>query len=194
MGDESLKKEINLLPRNIVIVEFKKRRKFFLSLLVIIILFMLATIYIWLQIKITQLKRDEAKLDSALRQSSFKISIIDDLEKQNEGIKKKLSILDSLDKDRLIWSEVIEEIKGVIPDKLFLTNLNFSPDKELAIRGQSSDSKSIAVFIYLLEKTDCIKNVRLKGVQQNPNALKFEQSHVFSFELTFELNYEDRRK
>ncbi|MDH4223152.1 MAG: PilN domain-containing protein [candidate division Zixibacteria bacterium] len=209
--------KINLLPK-----ELRKRKGITLKknsayLLggsgIIIILLILITIMQGVRVgnlnrRITEAKKRKEALKDTIR-------LVDALSDLKNKILQRLSAIESLDKDRSTWIDIMEDLSSRVPDNLWLTNFKENtpsaptaanvqvaeeesdtlkaveavitpPIKRIiTIEGYSFSLSSLATFMINLIKSSYFDKIELNNIK----LVELEKQKVYSFQLNSELLY-----
>lgn len=101
------------------------------------------------------------------------------IEKQITDINEKLVKIDNVNKNRILWSRIIDEIAKCTPSQVQLSTLNLSQtSKSLTLNGRAETRREIARFKEKLESSDYFKNVAF------PSSLFDTKENNYTFTLT----------
>lgn len=203
--------EINLLPK-----ELRRRKKVFaLTKNTLYFLFGCAGVFVIL-IFLTilqqgKLKSLEHKISEAKkRKSQLKetIQLVDALGEIKKKILDRMSAIESLDKNRSTWIEIMEDLSLRVPENVWLSSFketspppssskppqddtlkqkpSFSPpNSKVTIEGYAFSINNLATFLTRLLKSNYFRNPELAFVK----AVEVEKQKVFIFQLNSELLY-----
>lgn len=122
--------------------------------------------------EIFQLQEFNKKFDSSVRE-------IKKLKEDEEKVNKRSSAVDSLLRERLNELNVLELIQRTIPEKVWLTYLDFN-NSRIQLRGQSLTDSDIANFTEELSKSCHLSSVLPGG----SNEVLREGQRVRDFQLS----------
>jgi type IV pilus assembly protein PilN len=111
-----------------------------------------------LQKQLTLKKAEDVKLTK-------KVGEIKNLEKKNKELKKKIRIVETLNRNRLNTLKVMEEVSIQIPQKIWFKSLQ-KRGNVVTINGVSLDDQTLSVFISRLNHSEKFKNVWLQQSKQ----------------------------
>ena len=123
-----------------------------------------------------RLERDLANLDAV-------IAAVDTLEKQNEDLRTKLSVIEGLRKDKTGPVHLMAEVSNAIPDKASLTLLK-EEDRKLTLQGLAGANEVISQFLINLEKSEWLTEVYLISIDQDEIEGFNLKTFVISAQLT----------
>jgi len=183
--------EINLLPK-----ELRRRKKVFaLTKNTLYFLFGCAGVFVIL-IFLTilqqgKLKSLEHKISEAKkRKSQLKetIQLVDALGEIKKKILDRMSAIESLDKNRSTWIEIMEDLSLRVPENVWLSSFKETsppPNSKVTIEGYAFSINNLATFLIRLLKSNYFRNPELAFVK----AVEVEKQKVFIFQLNSELLY-----
>lgn len=151
--------EINLLPK-----ELRKKRGLFAlrkntaylfgagGVLIILLFF----VTILQGIKIQSLSRKIAEAQKRREELKESIKLVDALSELKNKILQRLSAIESLDRDRSTWIDIMEDLSSRVPDYLWLTGFKESPP----VTPKASDVQTSQAG----EETDTLKTTQAQAV------------------------------
>ncbi len=126
--------------------------------------------------KLSDLKDEESRLNKELAGYQKELKEIKDLEKKIAEIKKKLGIINELQKGKTGPVLLLSDIADAIPrDKLWLTSLSETGGK-LNLTGTAMDNETVSMFMDNLERTE--------QIIADPVLKKAERRDLPAFRLT----------
>ncbi|MCK4427705.1 MAG: PilN domain-containing protein [candidate division Zixibacteria bacterium] len=203
--------EINLLPK-----ELKRRGKGFAfdkNLIYVgmvagglVILFVVVSIFQSFKLKALDEKITGAKKRTEeLRKN---IELVDALTDLKDKLLRRMSAIETLDKNRATWVQVLEDLSQRVPEYLWLsalweeevvsesqagteadtsieTALSLTPTRKVNIEGYTYSISSLALFLIRLTRSDYFKNMELQFIKKS----EAEKQKTFSFGLSGKLVY-----
>jgi Tfp pilus assembly protein PilN len=203
--------EINLLPKELK----RKGRGFafdknliYLGMVVggLVILFVVVSIFQSFKLKVMDKKIAEAKKRTEeLRKN---IELVDALTDLKDKLLRRMSAIETLDKNRATWVQVLEDLSQRVPEYLWLSVLReeeevpesqtgaeadtsgqqalpLTPTKKVNIEGYTYSINSLALFLIQLTRSDYFMNMELQFIKKSET----EKQKTFSFGLSGELVY-----
>ncbi|WP_027357897.1 PilN domain-containing protein [Desulforegula conservatrix] len=157
---------INLLPFRAARRKENIRRQisiFFLGLILSILIMLVYSMM--LGTKIGKLETKLAKTKEDLKIYEKKAKEVDEMKKQLELLKMKMDVIASLEKNRKIPLEMLDEMSNAtIRNRMWLTELNSGSSLEL--KGFAIDNQTVADFMKNLEKSKFYSAINLKTIKQ----------------------------
>lgn len=184
--------EINLLPEKV-----KKQKKLqmlysYLILLGILIIVVLVGI-VWLQMqKIAEIEREIKKIDAESASLQDKIAEVKKFNEMEDVYNKKKAMMDKLLKEQSYWTEVLDDIGGLIPPDMWLKSLRYSKSKQegdvIEISGFAMSRIVVADFIKKLEEKNNIMDLVTAEIVEGAvvdkvSAVRFTISFVYKYEM-----------
>jgi type IV pilus assembly protein PilN len=173
--------KINLLPYREERKKANLRRQFVMALIFLGV-FMLLILSLHLYIS-TSISRLETKVEVANGKLTALKKITGNLEKfkkDKEIIKKKIDIIQRLERDRSAPAQLLDELAVRIPiGKAWLSSFK-KAESTLTIDGVATDNPTIALFMKSLEESDYIESVDLISSKQ----INISDTKLMSFVLS----------
>ena len=126
-----------------------------------------------LEVKIKEAKEESARLAPQLAK-------IRKLTKEREEVNKRLSIIASLDRDRYLRTQTMNDLAVSLPANMWLTKVVEQGGTRLTIEGVTFSNFTIADFMNNLEKSSRFANVALQVAQEG----EIEGHKVVKFTLS----------
>lgn len=203
--------EINLLPK-----ELKRKGRVFafdknliyLGTVVggLVVLFVVVSIF--QNFKLKDLDKKIAEANKRTEELRKTIELVDALIDLKDKVLRRMSAIETLDKNRATWVQVLEDLSQRVPEYLWLsvlreeeaasesqagveadttieTALPLAPTRKVNLEGYTYSINSLALFLIRLTRSDYFKNMELQFVKKS----EVEKRKTFSFGLTGELVY-----
>ncbi|MEW6096661.1 MAG: PilN domain-containing protein [bacterium] len=159
--------EINLMPP--ILVEKKKGqwRNVVIGLVLSMIVLLLAAWYAGI---VMGVKRKEAKLEkvnSRIAELQPYLIEIRQLETDIQEMKKRVDVIIQLEKGRLLWAHLLDEMVECVPIGLWLNTFTHSSGDALDLNGKAFDNFSIANFMNNLINSDYFTNIILGEIESS---------------------------
>lgn len=135
---------INLLPpqeKKILILEEKKRLIIILGSLILISLICLVLILFSIKINL-QGQLEAQKITLSFSEKEFQKPEIQNLKKEINLTNKNFSKLNSFYQNQINFTEILEQISGILPEQVYLTNLSINYRSEKDQEWQINSSLS----------------------------------------------------
>ncbi|MBN2543538.1 PilN domain-containing protein [bacterium] len=160
--------KINLLPP-----ELRRKKKaalidrFFIYIFIALIaeIVFLMTINMTQNTRINELETILADTRAEIAKNKNQITLINELTKLKDNIQSRMNALQSLESQRPIWINTLENLASIVPDYLWFRTFAENNDK-VDIEGTSYSIKSIATFLVALIKSSYFTNVNLSYIQK----------------------------
>jgi len=167
---------INLLPFRAARRKENIRRQISIFLLGLILSILVMLVYsMMLGTKIGKLETKLAKTKEDLKIYEQKAKEVDEMKKQLDLLKMKMDVIASLEKNRKIPLEMLDEMtKNIIPKRMWLTEMISGANVQL--KGFAMDNQTVADFMKNLEKSKFYGSVNLKTIKQQSIQKKSGQS------------------
>ncbi len=101
------------------------------------------------------------QLTAAIEQFKPQQAQVENFKKKSSSLKKKLNVIDGLEKARTGPVRLFDELAMLIPDRLWLNTMS-SKGKTISLNGESIDTGVVADFLRSLNESDFFENVDLK--------------------------------
>ncbi len=155
-----------------------RRSIFYVFLLTILLLVIGGGLYLYnleLGLKIQNLNSRQDQLAKDAKQ-------YEQVATQIATINKKLTKIDDINKNRIIWSLILSNMARSTPTQVKLSTLSLDKStKKVTMTGEAESRMEIARFKEKLESSDYFKNVIFSSSSHN------QQEDNFTFNLTAEL-------
>ena len=148
---------INLLPFRAARKRENVKRQITIYVATVCIVLAFMGVYFFnLSSKLSGLKDDESRLNKELAGYQKELKEIKDLQNKIKQIKRKLSIINDLQKGKTGPVLLLSDIADAVPkDKLWLTSLS-EKNGNLSLKGTAMDNETVSLFMKNLENTNQI--------------------------------------
>lgn len=113
--------------------------------------------------ELTSLENEYSNLRAQNALLMKQIGKIRDLDKLRADVEKKLELVDKLQKGRFHSLETLNELAQVIPENVWLTDIN-ERESILTVSGLGESNKAVANFMRSLDQSPILSNVSLKTI------------------------------
>lgn len=137
----------------------------------IVVLVPLAMGFLWWTQRSVQRELD-ARLEVATADSARLANlraVSDSLTARRQLIRERVALVEQLDRNRFVWSHLLDEISRALPQLAWLTNLQQMsplPAPTVQIQGLAPNPLAITEFVRNLEASTYVSEVRLLGSQR----------------------------
>ena len=171
---------INLLPVKVSRRQEAVKRELAVGgiALAIIALFC-AVFYVLLAAKVNEVRADNTRLERDLENLKAIVARVDEIEKFNEELRRKLSVIEGLRTNKVGPVHMLDELSAATPEKLYLRSLK-ERQKTMRIEGYAASNELISQFLINLEKSEWFDEVFLVGIDQD----QVNGINLKSFEIT----------
>lgn len=140
---------------------------------VLVLILIPAALFIYESITIPTLRAKKEKITNSLaelqefnQKADRAVREIKKFQEDEKKIKKQIDIIQTLSKDRLREIQILELFQQVIPERVWLTWIDFSKEK-LSLRGQAMTDSDITSFIEALSRSVFLNDVQPSGTKES---------------------------
>lgn len=153
-----------------------------LLVLVIIVVGHLSFLFVTQTQKLSSLNTDiEAQRQDSIRFAE-NIAAADSLRARQDTLLQKADIIRAIDSDRYVWTHILDEVSGSLPDFTWLTTMQQTAgsgvDVEFRIEGQTGATAALTRFMRNLTESPFIRDVRLVSQEQVQQGQKLVHGFV----------------
>jgi type IV pilus assembly protein PilN len=148
-----------------------------------VILAVVVMFYLFLEIRgeLNSLIGEKQRIETELATYKDTIKRIDELEKRIAEIRKKLDVIEDLEKKKTGPVHLLDQVAEAIPrDKLFLTSF-VEREGNLTLTGTAMDNETFSVFMTSLAAAELITSVDMK--ETRARNIPEHKLNVFDFSL-----------
>ncbi|MFB0527737.1 MAG: PilN domain-containing protein [bacterium] len=159
--------KINLLPKEVEKKVAIREKKFLLSTIVILVVGGFLGLYSLKVGQYTRLKKNVRRVDKELSLLEEIIKKVDEIEKSKEALDKKLDVIQSLMRNRLIYPQLLEDLARIVSSRVWLTSLVTKSESDfltITIEASAIDNYAIADFITKLSEANKFSKVELSNI------------------------------
>ena len=174
------KKEIREEPTGLAPEIKEKKRTPFASLLILLAIAAVAALY-FLQDK--EIKTETDRLNVAReekKQLQYVLAALEKLEEQKSILERKISLINHLKAQQEIAVRTLDELSKNIPGWVWLTETSYE-EQEITIKGRALSNNLIADYVYNLENSPHLSNVKIESINQRSQQ---SSSPYLEFSLT----------
>ena len=176
---------INLLPR-----ERARRRgvgpKALVPGLVVVVIAALVAYTVILNNRNARLRAQVNEVNQQIEAQRPRVARVDELRRQIEAARRKEQLLKSLEASRVPWDRVLEELRTVMPQDVWLVQVELKDSGALVFNGYGMSYEAVARFMVSLESSTLFNSVDLLFSQKQTVAGR----EVVNFSLTSALTLE----
>ncbi len=151
---------INLLPR-----ERARRRPLALRLLMVVmvgsVLAALAAAAIALNVRNARVRSEVAERRDKITVLRPQVERVEALRKQIEKARRKALVLKNLEAARVPWDTVLEEVRTIIPQDVWLARMTAADSGSFVVDGFTTSYESVARWMVSLTASKMFTNVEL---------------------------------
>jgi len=155
---------INLLPRERV-----QRRPLGTPVLFVVILAVLLPIVIgatlWMDARNRALERQVADVNQKISEIRPRVARVEELRRQLELARRKSDLLKNLEAARVPWDMILEELRTVLPQDVWLTQIELQDGGAMTFNGFGISYTSVARFMVSLEGSELFRNIDMLSSQ-----------------------------
>jgi Tfp pilus assembly protein PilN len=176
--------KINLLPPEVL----RQRRIKWTKTIIIVVLIILVGIcsirWVILKIGYADIKKDIRKEEMLIAELRPKVAELRRIEAEIQEMRKRIDVIDELQKGRLMWVKFLDEFCNTIPHGVWISQL--TPEQkgleyDLSVTATALDNFSIANFMVNLMQTPKFYQVKLINITTS----EMEGREVKNFNLTW---------
>ncbi len=157
---------INLLPiRTSRRLEAVKQELILGAVGIAILLVICGVVFMFQSAKANEFRRANAQLQEDLDNLRLVVARVDEVEKINDELRRKLSVIGGLQASKTGPVHMLDELSAASPEKLYLTTLE-EENGRLSLEGQAASNEVISQFLINLEKSDWFDDVYLISIDQ----------------------------
>jgi type IV pilus assembly protein PilN len=112
-----------------------------------------------------ELRRANAKLQEDLDKLRLVVARVDEVEKINDELRRKLLVINNLQASKSGPVHLLDELSAATPEKLYVTKLDEKSGR-LRLSGNAASNEVISQFLINLEKTNWFEDVYLISIDQ----------------------------
>jgi len=173
---------INLLPKEERTEEHvftgRPRAAFLLPLLAVLVLGVpLVGSYAMQQMKIKTLEREMQIVEQEAHNLKPRLDLIDRIGAQQAALNRQLSLVGTLNRDRVHPVRMLDELVAQVPDQLWLTRVEQRGPATLLMEGMAFSNLMVADLMTRLEASELFAQVDLaiteRRIEQDTKVVKF---------------------
>ena len=185
---------INLLP----IRQLKKRAKArnemvgfgMIFVVVLVVMFFIGFVQAGrialVQSAIADLQREESQLAPIIRE-------VDELERKQEELKRKIGVIKQLQKESSLTVHVLDEVANIVDNERMWLESLAQQEASLQLKGTALDNETIAQFMEALKTSDYITAVSLASSTQKKVGERAFKSFSLSCSVGFPQSKENEK-
>jgi len=155
---------INLLPR-----ERAQRRPLGTPVLFAIVIGVLLPVVVgttlWLSARNAAVRAEVARVNQQIADIRPKVARVEELRRQVELARRKSDLLKSLEASRVPWDIILEELRVVLPQDVWLTQVEMQEAGNMTFNGYGLTYTSVARFMVSLEGSELFRNIDMLSSQ-----------------------------
>jgi type IV pilus assembly protein PilN len=182
---------INLLPWREE-AEKAKQRAFF-TVLTVVALSAFAVVFLvsqFYQMRIDGQTTRNQFLKNEIQVLDIRIAKIKSLNEKKKELEKRTSVVEQLQRSRNVGTQVLDEIAKVVPNGIYLTQLE-KQDNSLNIIGKSESNNHLANMIREIERSDLFDDAVLESITSNDAKSKLLSDFKMRVRIKGLIKYDD---
>ena len=157
---------INLLPvRTSRRLEAVRQELILGGLGIGLLVILCGVVFMYQSAQANELRRANARLQEDLDNLVIIVSRVDEVEKINDELRRKLSVIGNLQASKTGPVHMLDELSAATPEKLYVTIVNEQAGR-LRLAGNAASNEVISQFLINLEKTNWFEDVYLISIDQ----------------------------
>jgi type IV pilus assembly protein PilN len=167
--------------------------RWLLAVLLVAVLTLGAAGWLWLGLA-SDRRAVEEGLAQAVQDSARYADLIaqtTELESRRDSILERVSVIEEIDRDRMVWPHILDEVARALPDYTWLqeiTTISSTP-VVFQLNGRAGNTRAITLFMEQLQSSPFFRSVRLitsQAVVENQNSPQQQVVQSFELEVTYE--------
>jgi Tfp pilus assembly protein PilN len=136
------------------------------------------------QESLAQAVQDSARYADLIAQTT-------ELESRRDSILRRVSVIEEIDRDRMVWPHILDEVARALPEYTWLreiTTIATSP-VVFQLNGRAGNTRAITLFMEQLQASPFVRSVRLittQAVVENQNTPQQQVVQAFELEVEYE--------
>ncbi|ACL76737.1 PilN domain-containing protein [Ruminiclostridium cellulolyticum] len=173
-------KDLNLIPKSLIVDKKNKAKKTYLSILIICIGLIAVTAYTAPAIYEINLRNDKQQLEKQVNSTASYVETLNEFNSLKKAVEEREAEGKKLSLNRIDVLGIVSAIENSCPEKLFIQNFvstgNNDSDTKIVLKGVSTDENTLASFLRNLMDDDYFNNVVLSNIsnKQGNNGTTFE--------------------
>jgi type IV pilus assembly protein PilN len=191
------KKEIREEPFGLAPEIKEKRRTPIASLLILLAIGAVAALY-FLQDKAIKTEKDLLNVaQEEKKQFQYVLAAVDKLKEQKSILQRKINLINQLKARQEIAVRTMDELSKNIPGWVWLTETSYEA-QEITIKGRALSNNLIADYVYNLENSPHLSNVKIESINQRTQEssspyLEFSLTATYDLPLTIDSSEEAKQ-
>jgi Tfp pilus assembly protein PilN len=175
----------------------EKKRTPFASLLILVAIAAVAALY-FLQDKAIKTEQDLLTVaQEEKKQLEYVLAALDKLEQQKSTLKRKINLINQLKARQEIAVRTMDELSKNIPGWVWLTETTYDA-QEITIKGRALSNNLIADYVYNLENSPHLSNVKIVSINQqstqsNTLYLEFSLTAIYNLPIIIDSSEEAKQ-
>lgn len=159
------KKEVREKPLGLAPEVKEKRKTPIASLLILLAIAAVAVLY-FMQNKAIETEKDLlAVAQQEKQQLQYVLTALEKLEEQKATLERKINLINYLKSRQEIAVRTMDELSKNIPGWVWLTETSYDAQR-ISIRGRALSNNLIADYVYNLENSPHLSNVKIESINQ----------------------------
>ncbi|AEY65103.1 PilN domain-containing protein [Clostridium sp. BNL1100] len=173
-------KDLNLIPKSLIVDKKNKAKKTYLSILIICIGLIAVTAYTAPAIYEINLRNDKQELEKKVNSTTSYVETVNEFNSLKKAVEVREAEGKKLSLNRIVVLGIVNAIENACPEKLLIQNFvstgNNESDTKVVLKGVSTDENTLASFLRNLMEDDYFNNVVLSNIsnKQGNNGTTFE--------------------
>jgi len=175
----------------------EKRRTPIASLLILLAIGTVAALYFF-QDKAIKTQRDLLSVaQEEKKQFQYVLVALEKLEEQKSILARKINLINHLKARQEIAVRTMDELSNNIPGWVWLTETSYEA-QEITIKGRALSNNLIADYVYNLENSPYLSNVKIESITQKTQEssspyLEFSLTAIYDLPLTIDSSEEAKQ-
>jgi Tfp pilus assembly protein PilN len=180
------KKEISEEPTGLA-PEIKEKKGTPIASLLILLAIGAAAVLYFMQNNAIKTEEDKLRVAQEEKQQlQYVLAALERLEKQKSTLERKINLINHLKAQQEIAVRTMDEMSKNLPGWVWLTETTYEA-QSITIKGRALSNNLIADYVYNLENSPHLSNVKIESINQRSQAQSGNQYLEFSLTATYDL-------
>ncbi len=173
-------KDLNLIPKSLIVDKKNKVKKTYLSILIICVGFIAVAAYTAPAIYEMNLRNDKQELEKKVNSTTSYVETVNEFNSLKKAVEIRETEGKKLSLNRIDVLGIVSAIENACPEKLFIENFvstgNNESNTKIVLKGVSTDENTLASFLRNLMDDDYFNSVVLSNIsnKQGNNGANFD--------------------
>lgn len=105
-------------------------------------------------------------LDAALMSIEPELKLVESYEKENTSLDKEISGLEEIQKEKISWAAILQDVNNRLPQDIWITDFIFDKSGQVRIEGVAGNISAIGIFLYQLHQMPYFDTFTMKQASE----------------------------